>query len=93
MRVHFTLPYDHRWPSRAVTHFPAGFTGTVKREVGRAAIAKGKATEVPRHGKADADAATSAHTDVGTGRSLAGRDDADHVGAGIQPEIVDRAGQ
>ena len=93
MKVHFTLPYDHRWPSRAVTHFPAGYTGTVKREVGNAAIAKGKATEVRRHGKAGADAAASAHTELGTGGSLAGSNDADHVGTSVQPQIVDGTGQ
>ena len=46
MRVRFTKHYDHRWPSRAVTHFPQGYEGTVKREAGEAAIAKGRAVEV-----------------------------------------------
>lgn len=93
MKVRFTLPYDHRWPSRAVTHFPAGYKGTVKREVGVAAIAKGKATEIGRHDKTVTDGAPSADTNMGTGGNLAGPDDADHVGSGVQPEIVDRTGQ
>ena len=46
MKVRFTADYDHRWPSRAVTAFKAGWEGTVKREVGDMAISKGKATEV-----------------------------------------------
>lgn len=56
MKVHFTANYDHKWPSRAMTFFPAGYVGTVKREVGERAIAKGRATEVKRRGKADDDA-------------------------------------
>lgn len=46
MRIKFTADYDHKWPSRAVTAFKAGWEGTVKREVGELAISKGKATEV-----------------------------------------------
>ena len=46
MKVRFTADYDHRWPSRAITAFKADYEGTVKREVGETAIAKGKATEV-----------------------------------------------
>jgi len=46
MRVIFTADYDHRWPSRAITAFKAGYEGTVKREVGEVAISKGKATEI-----------------------------------------------
>lgn len=49
MKVRFTADYDHRWPSRAVTAFKAGYEGTVKREVGERAISKGKATEIDRH--------------------------------------------
>lgn len=44
-RIIFTADYNHRWPSRAVTHFRAGTTLTVKAEVRDAAIAKGKATD------------------------------------------------
>ncbi len=43
-RVRFLTDYNHTWPSRAVTFFPAGWSGLVKREVADAAIAKGKAT-------------------------------------------------
>lgn len=42
-QVKFTAKYDHNWPSRAVTAYPAGFTGSVKKEVAEAAIAAGKA--------------------------------------------------
>lgn len=31
--VTFAAPYDHVWPSRAMTHYPAGWSGTVKTEV------------------------------------------------------------
>lgn len=46
-KVHFTAKYDHTWPSRAVTAYPAGFIGSVKREVATAAIAAGKAEPCP----------------------------------------------
>lgn len=42
-QVKFTAKYDHDWPSRAVTAYPAGFIGSVKKEVAEAAIAAGKA--------------------------------------------------
>lgn len=42
-QVKFTGKYDHNWPSRAVTAYPAGFIGSVKKEVAEAAIAAGKA--------------------------------------------------
>lgn len=42
-QVRFTAKYDHTWPSRAVTAYPKGFIGSVKREVATAAIAAGKA--------------------------------------------------
>jgi hypothetical protein len=47
MRVRFTADYDHKWPSRASTAYKAGMVLTVKRDVGEAAISKGKAVEVP----------------------------------------------
>lgn len=56
MKVRFTADYDHRWPSRAITAFRAGYEGTVKREVGERAIAKRKATEVSAPAKPDSDA-------------------------------------
>jgi len=43
MRVRFTAKYDHTWPSRAVSQYPAGFEGIVKREVADRAVALGKA--------------------------------------------------
>lgn len=48
MRVRFIANYDHPWPSRAVTNYPAGLEMTVKREVGERAIAKGRATLIVR---------------------------------------------
>jgi len=42
-QVRFTGKYDHTWPSRAVTAYPKGYTGSVKREVADAAFAAGKA--------------------------------------------------
>ncbi|CAM5513115.1 hypothetical protein ACFSUK_28770 [Sphingobium scionense] len=91
MRVKFNADYDHKWPSRAMTHFPAGYEGTVKREVGERAIAKGRATEVKRRGKAVADAAAPANADLGTGRGMAKPDDAHHVGRIVRDQIMDGA--
>lgn len=42
-QVKFTAKYDHTWSSRAVTVYPAGYIGSVKKEVAEAAIAAGKA--------------------------------------------------
>ena len=42
-QVKFTAKYDHTWPSRAVTAYPAGYIGSVKKEVAEAALAAGKA--------------------------------------------------
>ncbi len=53
--VTFTADYNHRWPSRAVTFFRAGYTGNVKREVEEAAIAKGVATKAQNPAKAVGD--------------------------------------
>lgn len=44
----FNDAYDHVWPSRAQTHFPAGYVGNVKKEVADAATAKGKAEPTTR---------------------------------------------
>lgn len=44
--VKFLQKYDHTWPSRAMTCYPAGYVGPVKREVARAAIEAGKAERV-----------------------------------------------
>lgn len=53
--VTFTADYNHKWPSRAVTFFSAGYTGNVKREVEEAAIAKGVATKAQNPAKAVGD--------------------------------------
>lgn len=54
--VRFVEAYDHRWPSRAVTAYPAGFVGNVKGVVASGAIAAGKAERyAPPPTVADAD--------------------------------------
>lgn len=93
MKVKFTADYDHRWPSRAMTSYKAGYEGTVKREVGERAIAKGKATEVRKPDTSAGDAATSTNADLGRSRGMAQPHDADHVGTGVRHQIVDGAGQ
>ena len=52
MRVKFHTEYDHEFQSRAVLNFPAGYEGTVTREVGNAAVAKGRAVELTEAGGA-----------------------------------------
>ena len=93
MRVRFAKDYDHRWPSRAVTAYKAGFEGAVKREVGEAAVAKGKATEVRNPAKPKGDAAAPTNADLGRNREVARLNDAHDVGPGFQRQIVDGAGQ
>lgn len=70
MKVHFTADYDHRWPSRAVTAYKAGMILTVRRVVGEAAIAKGRATEIARRATPVGDAITN----DGRADSLVGND-------------------
>lgn len=67
MRVLFHARYDHRWPSRAMTHFPEGWEGTVKREVGERAVAKGKATLIRDRATPVSDAAAEAPEMAGSG--------------------------
>lgn len=93
MKVKFIADYNHRWPSRAMTFFPAGYEGTVKREVGESAIAKGKATEVRTSGKHGGDAKAPAISNSRRCGRMARPDDADHVGAVILNSQVDGAGQ
>lgn len=40
-RVTFAARYDHTWPSKAMTNYPAGWAGSVKTEVANAARALG----------------------------------------------------
>lgn len=60
-RIQFNRDYNHRWPSRAVTHFraeggPSGDgTYTVKREVAQAAERAGKGTWLDKSDKPPAD--------------------------------------
>lgn len=93
MKVRFTAAYDHKWPSRAMTHFPAGYEGTVKREVGERAISKGKATEVRKPDTSAGDAAASTNADMGRSRGMAEPHDVDHVGTGFRGALVDGADQ
>lgn len=63
MRVKFTANYDHTYPSGAMQFFPKSYEGIVRRIVGDAAIAAGKAEEVkPQPGDVDPDAATPIET-------------------------------
>lgn len=84
MRVIFRRDYDHRWPSRAITAFKAGYEGTIHREAGAAAVAKGAATEVPRPAKAAPD-------DIGENRSSDSLDSGDH--RPVVPGSPGRAGR
>ncbi len=93
MKVHFAQDYDHRWPSRAVTAFKAGWSGTVKREVGEAAIAKGKATRIDNRGSARGDDKAPAHADVRRSRGVARSHDADDVGTVLLDPPLDGTGQ
>lgn len=43
VRVKFSRPHDHRWPSGAETHYPENWEGSVKQEVAESAVAKGAA--------------------------------------------------
>lgn len=47
-RVEFISDHDHKWPSRAVTAFKAGWSGLVKDEVAERALAKGVAVIVEK---------------------------------------------
>jgi hypothetical protein len=58
MKVTFAKAYDHLWPSRAETAYPAGWSGTVKQEVADAAREAGVlepegAAPHPARGKVD----------------------------------------
>jgi len=90
MKVLFTARYDHKWPSRAVTCFPEGWSGRVKREVAAAAIAKGKATEMKSRVKSPLD---GANTDMGGGQRVAEPHDAHDVGGFVRDPLLDGAGE
>lgn len=93
MKVRFTSDYDHKWPSRAMTAYKAGWEGTVKREVGERAISKGKATEVRKPDTSAGDAAASTNADMGRSRGMAEPHDADHVGTSVRRAQLDGTGQ
>lgn len=84
MRVRFTADYNHRWPSNAATFYPAGYEGTVRRVVGEAAVAKGRATEIVGRGRPAGDGGLSFG---GRRGSVAGTDDAHNVGRIVQPAL------
>lgn len=54
MHVRFTATFNFTPPENrlATTRYPAGFEGSVRRVCGEAAIAAGKAVEIPTPGKA-----------------------------------------
>lgn len=89
-RVTFTRDYNHRWPSRAITAFKAGWTGTVKAEVADAAQEKGAATRCTKPATRGGDERLP---DSGRSGNLARQDHADHVGAGVRDQLLDGAGQ
>ena len=70
-RIHFMADYNHRWASRAMTHFRAGHSYTVKTEVRDAALAKGVATDAPEQSMVGENGKTSRR---GPPRRVAGRD-------------------
>lgn len=91
MKISFTADYNHRWPSGAVTAFKAGWSGPVKRVVADQAIAKGKATAIPRDDKAAPDdrrAGRVVRANTGLdGRGISG--DASHAGFAISAQAKD----
>jgi len=54
-KVTFSRNYDHTWPSRAVTAFKKGWSGTVRAEVEEAARAAGALVESGGGGRGDPD--------------------------------------
>ncbi len=46
MRVQFNRDYDYRFPSGVTIAFPSGYEGTVKQDVGEAAVKAGAATKL-----------------------------------------------
>lgn len=88
-RITFDRDYNHRWPSRAVTAFKKGWTGSVKAEVAETAIPK-YATAAPKRANVRADGRLP---DSGRGRELARPDDAHRVGASVRNQVLDGAGQ
>lgn len=51
MRVKFIKDFDYKPTSQSTIGYLAGMEETVKRECGEAAIAAGKAEEIPEHGR------------------------------------------
>lgn len=90
MRVRFLKDYDHRWPSRAISAFKAGFVGSVKAEVWEGARAKGAATLAPKAATPSSDERLS---DIGRSGRLAGPDDAHNVGSGVRDTRLDGASE
>ena len=89
--VTFTADYNHRWPSRAVTFFPAGYTGNVKREVEEAALAKGVATKAQKPAKSDSDEQIS--EGLGHAVSVDGSDSAVDGDAAFAPAVDGQSGE
>jgi hypothetical protein len=91
-RIVFTREYNHRWPSRAITHFKVtGEPITVKAEVAEIAIAKGYAEPAGR-GKAASDGETQrpAPGDVAGCDPATGDDDLDGRQGDRRDRVDDR---
>ncbi len=61
-KVEFAKQYDHTWPSRAMTKFPAGYAGTVKNEVAEGAKKAGALKGEPQDVGSAKTATTGAKT-------------------------------
>lgn len=88
--VTFSRDYNHRWPSRAITAFKAGWTGTVKAEVAEAALEKGAATRSTKPATRRGDERLP---DSGRSGNLDRQDHAHDVGAGVRDQLLDGASQ
>lgn len=84
MKLRFTKNYNHKWPSRAVTFYPAGYCGTVKREVADAALAKGVASVIGKRKASLYGLEKDAPADMAGIDDVAGTDSADDSGPSVQ---------
>lgn len=66
-KVTFKSNYDHKWQSRAVTAYKAGWSGTVKDEVAEAAEKAGVLEGKPENAPSGAKTATTKSDTDGTG--------------------------
>lgn len=66
----FHADYDHHWEGGGITAYLAGFSGTVKREVLDAAIAKNAATEGVEDATIGGNEQAASPSNVRSGRGL-----------------------